>query len=96
MVAVVEAELLKGCAKGWERSVSANALRSRVFVIGLVLQAVPVRPRPSASTRIGTTRRHSRRLMSVSAVKMSVMGFGVYGWKAIVVVGCRMREPGVC
>lgn len=35
---------------------------------------------------MGTTRRHSRRLMSVSEVKTSVMGFGVYGRKAIVVV----------
>lgn len=50
------------------------------------LQAVPVRPSPNARTRMGTTRRHSLRLMSVSLVKTSVMGFGVYGWKAIVMV----------
>lgn len=41
------------------------------------LHAVPVRPRPRARTRIGTTRRHSLRLMSVSLVKMSVTGLGV-------------------
>jgi hypothetical protein len=43
----------------------------------MYLQAVPVRPRPRARTRMGTTRRHSLRLMSVSLVKMSVIGFGV-------------------
>ena len=42
------------------------------------LQAVPVRPRPRMRTFMGTVRRHSRRLMSVSLVKMSVMGRGVY------------------
>jgi hypothetical protein len=39
---------------------------------------VPVRPRPRRRTFMGTVRRHSRRLISVSLVKMSVMGLGVY------------------
>lgn len=36
-------------------------------------------------TLMGTVRLHWRRSMSVSAVKMSVMGFGVY-WSAYVMV----------
>jgi hypothetical protein len=41
--------------------------------------AVPVLPRPKASTRIGTDREHFRRSMSVSfGVNMSVTGLGVY------------------
>lgn len=42
------------------------------------LHAVPVRPRPKMRTFMGTVLRHSRLLMSVSLVKMSVMGFVVY------------------
>jgi hypothetical protein len=35
---------------------------------------------------MGTTRLHCLRSMSVSGVKMSVTGLGVYGWFAIVLV----------
>lgn len=42
------------------------------------LHTVPVRPSPSASTFMGTMRRHFLRSISVSAVKTSVIGFDVY------------------
>lgn len=42
------------------------------------LHVVPVLPKPRIRTFMGTTRRHFRRLMSVSEVKMSVTGFVVY------------------
>jgi hypothetical protein len=84
VVAVVEAEFLEGGAEGWVECVrgvfDCIVELSRLQCYGLhvlYLQAVPVRPRPNASTRMGTTRRHSLRLMSVSLVKMSVIGFGV-------------------
>ena len=48
--------------------------------------AVPVLPSPSARTRMGTTRLHCLRSMSVSGVKISVTGLGVYGWLAMVLV----------
>ena len=41
-------------------------------------QAVPVRPRPRMRTFMGTLRVQLRRLMSVSVVKMSVIGRGEY------------------
>lgn len=42
------------------------------------IQAVPVRPKPRMRTFMGTTRPSLRRLISVSLVKMSVRGRGVY------------------
>lgn len=42
------------------------------------IHAVPVRPSPRHSTRIGTVLLHLRRSMSVSQVKTSVTGFFVY------------------
>lgn len=42
------------------------------------LHAVPVRSRPRMRTFMGTVRTHLLRLMSVSGVKMSVKGLGLY------------------
>lgn len=42
------------------------------------LHAVPVRPRPRIKTFMGTVRVHFLRSMSVSFVKISVMGLDLY------------------
>lgn len=75
VVGVVEAELAQSITQGCGRR-SVSGLASLSF--GGHSQAVPVRPRPRHMTLMGTVRLHWRRSMSVSAVKMSVTGFGVY------------------
>lgn len=57
-----------------------------------ILQAVPVRPRPKMRTFMGTVRRHSRLLISVSAVKISVMGFGMYFAEYAILSGKKVFE----
>jgi hypothetical protein len=42
------------------------------------VHAVPVRPRPRSRTFMGTVRLQFLRLISVSLVNISVIGFGVY------------------
>lgn len=60
-------------------------------IISYYSQAVPVLPRPRARTRMGTTRLHCLRSISVSAVKISVMGLGVYDWFAMVSISMMVR-----